>query len=616
MRFRKVAATAAFVALIATISAPAGAAEGTRGTGDASLTGVSIDVGELASVDLVELSSLATRDADRAGVAQDLARGSLSLGSVALSDFAEVSIPPDPLTVQRSSENSGSDSQSHGAVSINVPGTIDFPDDADTADSVIDAADVAADRGSVIDLVNGLAGSSAPSIADGGVLSGSVAPLDLLAVFDDVRAAFTGDSRIADASALGGLVSLDGFGIAEQGSWSELDEAGAVIRGASLDSLTVLDLEAFFHLLGLSFDDLSLATLTALADGLGLDLTGTFGDLDLDAFDTWDALRDELTDTRDELQALIDTGDTCDQLTDPISDLLGDAGVLCDELEEALADVNGLIDDLLDAVEGVLSGAALLTVEDVVGEVQAVAAVDETGTALTSAIATGRVGAIKVGDVQIGSIEADLSKDSASVLEAKAQDLAGGVHTQLDEVLGILGDAYTGIVEVLPIAVLEQRTGIDGQYATADALLSLLQVRVNVPDSLPEPDDLTETLDGGDEDSTEDDDGDDGGLLDDADDLLDISNVRPVTAVHGQVAPLGQTVAVDVGVFSASAEHTREVEITGGGDNRTFDSRTGFSDGPIPRTGGETGLVLLLAAVLTSAGWLGRRVLAGAVPNA
>ncbi len=615
MGFRKVAATAAFVALIATISAPAGAAEGARGTGDASITGLSIDVGDLASVDLVELSSLATRDADRAGEVQDLARGSLSLGSVALSDFPEVSIPPDPITVQRSSENHGRDSRSHGAVSINVPGTIDFPDDADTADSVIDAADVAADRGSVIDLVNGLAGSSAPTIAAGDVLAGSVAPLDILAVFDDVRAAFTGASRVAEASALGGLVSLDGFGIAEQGSWSELDEAGAAIRGASLDRLTVLDLEAFLHLLGLSFDDLSLATLTALADGLGLDLTGTVGDLDLDAFDTWDALRDELTDTRDKLQTLIDTGDTCDQLTDPISDLLGDAGVLCEELEEALADVNGLIDDLVDAVEGVLSGAALLTVEDVVGEVQAVAAVDETGTALTSATATGRVGAVKVGDVLIGSVDVDLTQDPLSTLQARWNELGVDATDALNGVIGTLGSAFEGLIEVQAVPVAVQNTGIDGQYATAEARLSLLKVVVTLPDSLPDPTDPVDGLDeGGTTTTTSTTSSTTTTTL--LPDLGLISNVRPAGEALGQSVPLGQSVTVEVGVLSASASHTRDVEITGGGDNRTFDSRTGFSDGAIPRTGGETGLVLLLAAVLTSAGWLGRRALAGAVPNA
>lgn len=598
MRFRRLAATAAIIAVVGTIAAPAGAAEGARGTGDASITGLSVDVGDLASIDLVELSSLATRDADRAGVTQDLAEGTLSLAGVALSDFAEQSIPPEPITVRRSADNPGSDEDSRAAQTLRVPGDVSAPS-------------VAADRGSVIDLVNSLAGSSAPAIADGGVLVGSLEPLDLQAVFDDVQAAFSGGSRVADASALGGLVSLDGFGVTEQESWSEVDQAGAAIRGASLDELTVLDLEAFLHLLGLSLDDLSLAHLTALAGELGLDPTGTLGDLDLSTFDTWEAVRAQLDETRSDLQELIDLGDTCDALTDPLGDLLGDVGVVCDEVEGALDDVTDLLDDLLDAVEGVLSGAALLTIEDVAGEVQTVAEVDETATALTSAIARGSVGDIKVGDVSIGSIDVDLTQDPLSTLQSEWNELGVDATEALDDVVGTLGSAFEGLVEVQAVPVAVQNTGIDGQYATAEARLSLLKVVVTLPGSLPDPTDLVEGLD-------------DGGTTTTSStttttllpDLGLISSVRPVGEALGQSVPLGQSVTVEVGVLSASAEHTREVEITSGGENRTFDSRTGFGDGPTPRTGGETGLVLLIAAVLVTAGWFGRRALARAVPVA
>lgn len=596
MGFRKIAAAAAIIAVMGTVAAPAGAAEGARGTGDASITGLSVDVGDLASIDLVELSSLATRDADRAGVTQDLAEGTLSLAGVALSDFAEQSIPPEPITVRRSADNPGSDEESRAAQTLRVPGDVSAPS-------------VAADRGSVIDLVNSLAGSSAPAIADGGVLAGSLEPLDLQAVFDDVQAAFSGGSRVADASALGGLVSLDGFGVTEQESWSEVDQAGAAIRGASLDELTVLDLEAFLHLLGLSLDDLSLAHLTALAGELGLDPTGTLGDLDLSTFDTWEAVRAQLDETRSDLQELIDLGDTCDALTDPLGDLLGDVGVVCDEVEGALDDVNDLLDDLLDAVEGVLSGAALLTIEDVAGEVRAVAEVDETATALTSAIARGSVGDIKVGDVSIGSIDVDLTQDPLSTLQSEWNELGVDATEALDDVVGTLGSAFEGLVEVQAVPVAVQNTGIDGQYATAEARLSLLKVVVTLPGSLPDPTDLVEGLD-------------DGGTTTTSStttttllpDLGLISSVRPVGEALGQSVPLGQSVTVEVGVLSASAEHTREVEITSGGENRTFDSRTGFGDGPTPRTGGETGLVLLIAASLVTAGWFGRRALARAVP--
>lgn len=601
MGFRKVAAAAALAALIATVSAPAGAAEGARGTGRASVTGLSVDVGDLASIDMVELNSLATRDADRAGVSEDLAEGTLSLAGVALSDLPAQSIPPDPITVRRSAGNPGSDEDSRAAQTLRVPGDVS-------------AASVAADRGSVVDLVNSLAGSSAPAIADGGVLAGSLEPLDLQAVFDDVQAAFSGGSRIADVSALGGLVSLDGFGVTEQESWSEVDQAGAAIRGASLEELTVLDLEAFLRLLGLNLEDLPLDVLVALADELGLDVDGTVGDLQLSAYDSWEALRSGLDDTRSDLELLVD--ETCDDLTDPITDLLDEAGIVCDSVDEALAEVNGLIDQLEDAVVGVLSGAALLSLEDVAGEVQAVAEVDETATAWTSATAVGRVGDIKVGDVSLGSIEADLSKESLSTLEGRIETLAGAVNAQLDDALEPLGETYRGLIDVLPVAVLEQQTrrDIEGHYAVAEAALTLLRVRISLPETLEE---VTGLTDGG---------GDDGDsttttstttttLLPDPGDLLDVSNVRPISSVRGQVDPLATSVTIEVGKLSAYADHTRDTEITGGGENRTFDSRTGFGDGPIPRTGGETDLVLLIAAVLVTGGWFGRRALARAVPG-
>lgn len=633
MRVRRIATAAALVALLGTVAAPAGAAEGPRGTGSALISGVSISALDgtgdnavnLASTDLVRLDSLATRDADRVDEASiDLAEGTLSFTEVSLDDLPKKSIP-DPVTVRRSAENPGSDPYGPGAIGITVPGGVDFPDDSGFDDVTITAPEINADRAGMIDFINGLAGSDGTSIAEGDVLSATIEPLDLLAVFDPERAAFNGGVRVADASALGGLVDLAGFGVAEQEAWSEVDLAGGAIRGASLDRLVVLDLEAFLHLLGLSFDDLPLSVLVALADQLGEDVTAVANELGITA-DSWEGLFDELDETRDELEAAIEAGEeTCESLTDTTGDLLEEADIVCDSLEAALDDVTDLLDDLRAAVENVLAGAALLSVEDVAGEVQAVAQVDATGTANTSATATGRVGAVKVGDVTVGSIEADLSKDSVSAIESKVRELAGGVHQKLDAVLGVLGETYTGLIDVLPIAVLEQNTGVEGQYAVAEARLSLLQVRVSLPEVLDEVTGLADGDDGSDGGSTDDGTGDDGDLLDEGDDLLDegddllsmgdalpISNVRPA-GVLGQVEPLGQTLTVDVGVLSASAEHTRPgVQITDGGENRTFDSSTGFGDGPIPRTGAESGVILLVAAVLVTAGWFGRRALARA----
>lgn len=583
MGFRKTASILALVvstAVVGAFAAPAGAAEGPRGTGTATIGGASIGVGDLASVDLIDLSSTATRDAERAGVANDVARGSLSLAGVALTDLAETSVPPEPLAVERSSENPGKDEEASGAQTVNVPGDVS-------------AASVGADRGSVIDFVNGLAGIDASAIADGDVLTGTVEPIDLLALFNDSEASFNGGTRIADASALGGLVALDGFGVAEQESWSRVDQAGAAIRGASLDSVTVLDLEAFLGLLGLSLEDIPLSTLVALVDQLGEELTGTVGDLDLAEFDSWDGLFDELDGTSDDLQETVDAGGTCETLTEPIGDLLDDT-VTCDDIEGALDEVNGLLDDLRDAVEGVLAGAALLSVEDLKGEVQAAAAVDSEGIATTSASATGSVGAVKVGGVTVGSIEADFSQAPLSSLQAQWDSLQSDVHGALDGVLGLLGDEYAGLVTVQAVPSLVRNTGIDGQYATAEAQLSLLRVVVELPGALPDPVDLAaeETADDGSSTDTTSTTTTTTTLLDTGD-LLEISNVRPAPV-------LAQQVTIDVGTLSASAEHTRDIEITGGGENLA-----------LPRTGGTANtFVLLFAGVIISAGWYGRRLLA------
>lgn len=600
----KLVATSALAALVVlTALSPAHADVFGKGTATSTLTAASVTVGSLVDADLVSLDAFSTLDKQRhAGVGENVARNTLTAAGVKLGTHDRV--PVGHLTVSRSEGSPGEDRGPLDALSIAVPGALP-------------ALDVGATNADVARVVTDIQGTASSAVPDGSVLNGTVRPLDLKAAFDGNSAQALGGSTVDTVSALGGLVSANGLNVAEQAADATRGLSRGATRELTVDSVRVLDMGGVLHLLGVEPGSIPLATLTAMADELGVPLSGTLGSTPLSSYDLWADVNQTLTDTKDELTSAIDAGALCSTLGSTVGGLLGEVGVDCTgTLQQALDTVNQLIDDLLGIVTAVVEGATLLSVEGIAATVQTAASVTAEGIALTSAQAAGSAGRVKVGGTDLGAIAANLATSPLGTLQSRWNALGLKAQDAIDSVLTKLGDAYAGLVSVQIVPTIVQKTGVDGNYAVAEAALSLLKAQVTVPGELPDPQDLatlpaptattttapttTTTLPLGVTTTTI-------TLPPTTITLpsLNIAHVRDAGAVRGAVAGLAPSATVEVGVLSARSEFTLPgVEITGGGDNRTWNARTGFgTPGSLPRTGSSSGAtsVLVFAALSATA---------------
>lgn len=617
------AKSAIAIALIATSTAVAAtparaqAAAG-RGTGTSLVraASISIDAAEDVLVDLVDFRSTATLDKQRQKSPTNYVEGTLKAATVDLGPAGAEYFPQDlgTMRVFRDEGSSGADRKGGNlSVQFNVPGDLT-------------PGEVGATNTDVAALLTDVEATRSSTVPNGLVASGTVRPLNLEAIYNVAGASFAGGSTVDSVEALGGLVRVSDLTVSDQESSAAPDVVRGAIRELAVDSVRVVGVNELLGLIGLDRGEVPIATLAGMADALGLPVSGTLGSVPTTNLgSTWAAATSALATSRTDLEAQL--GGVCAALPSDLAGLIGTAGVACSgTVQQALDAINALIGQLLATVEGAVFDAALVSVEGLSASVQATAAVTEDGIAQTSAAATGTIDALKVGGVDLGGVAADLTTTALPTLQRQWDALGGAANARIDAVLGALGDSYRGLVTVVPVPVGIQTTKIDGDYAVADASLSLVRVRVTLPGTLPSPQDLatvvtttptttpvttvpttipavpttlpsvptTVTIP-----------------------TLPISLVRSAPAdavvqggvVRGQVATLGSSATIDVGVIAAHAEHTRPgVAITGGGENRTWNARTGFGQpGSLPKTGGSMGWPLVVFGVLAGAAFVVNR---------
>lgn len=593
-----VAATAAVVGMAPPVHGRSAPGIGTA-TSNVRAAGIVVDSVEDLSVQLVDLAATATIDKARQNSASNHAEGVLKAAVVDLGPAAANFFPNElgTLRVFRDEDNPGADRRGQ-----NVPVPLQIPGD-------LAAADVGADNTAVAGLITDINATRESAVPDGLVAAGAIRPLDLEALFTAAGASFTGGSTVDSLEALGGLVKVNGLGVSEQTASATSDLVRGSVDELRADSIKVLGMAELLGLLGVDPGDIPLATLALMADSLGLPVSGTVGSVPAaDLGSTWAAGTAALTTAQTDLEARV--GGVCTALPGELGGVLGQAGVSCSgTVQQALDALNDVLSQLTQLVDAVVFDASLVSASGVVAGVDAVANVTEDGVAQTSAVASGTIDHLRVGGVDVGAITASRTGSPTAAVQRQWDTVGTAANAQLDEVLGNLGDPYRGLVTVVPVPVSVQNTKIDGDYAVADAALSLLQVRIALPSQLPDPQDLISLLP--------------------ASPVspptsptslpvsptvptvptvtvptLPISSVRPAvgaTAVRPQVATLGSA-TIDIGVLSAHAEHTRPgVGITSGGENLTWNSLTGFGNpGSLPKTGGEGTAQLMVFAVLVA----------------
>lgn len=595
------------VALATAVSAtgPARAAQTTdagatpgRGTAASSVRAVTVAVDGAAEgadvlVHLLDLQSTATLDRARQGSPTNHAEGTLKAATVDLGSAAPAFVPRElgTLRVFRDEVGPGADRGGDDlAVGFAVPG--------DLSATAAGAADPEVAR-----LLTDLDGVRSAVVPDGLVAKGSVRPVDLEAVYGDAGATFTGGSVVDTAELVGGVAALTGATVTDQQASATPDLARSSVREFGVESVRVLAMDELLGLLGIDPGAIPVATLAALADSLGVPVSGALGSVSAASIgSTWSAINQALAGAQAAAAGQATEG--CALLPGETTALLASVGVACSgTVQQALDAVTALVSELVAVVEPAVFDAALVSADGVSATVQAVAHVSEDGTAETSAAASGFVEDVRVAGVSVGPLAADLTTTGRSALERQWDALAAAAKAKVDAVLALLGEAYAGLVTVVVVPSGTQRTEVDGDYGVADAGISLLRVRVTPPASLPAPQDIAAAVPS---------------LPPVAPDVteptlpgvpttlpaLPVLPTLPIAHVRAQaaaptVSPLG-SLTIDVGVLSAHAEHTRPgVDITGGGDNRRWDSRSGFGPaGGLPRTGSDLGW-LAFAALFT-----------------
>lgn len=495
---------------------------------------------------------------------------------------------------------------------------------------------------------------------DNPVVSGSLLPLSLRALVDEVGATSQLSAGLVDLDVLGGVAGITGTEL-DLGSQALVDDA-AGSRGVTLDALTVLDLEALLAGLGIPLTDLSFDTLLALVDSLGLlsELSAALEGLglpglDLDALSiegllaVVDGLLDEadgLLDGVDALTSQVDalTGqitsleslqstltadaDACD-VADPALDLLDDllgggttASDLCADvtgtltsitgelalLDTELSDLTDLLDPLttqLDALLDQLQGALEAPLDLLGGQtLLGVDGLDVTvvtqatdDVATSIADVTGTLGELRVGDLALGALDLSATTEQVDHVLARVEGTLGGV----------LGQISPALADLVDIRTLEETTSVVEEAGSVVASAAFTGLQVDVLPEIAELQDLLAGLGG--VDSL-------GAQLADLGLPVPTSGATEVLQLNSLLAgvPTGGLVLGDGVAALTEGLSVRVASLT---QQSTFTpvavpSAPAPAPAPqptLPATGSDDGLVLLLAAaaVLTALG--GRHLL-------
>jgi LPXTG-motif cell wall-anchored protein len=487
------------------------------------------------------------------------------------------------------------------------------------------------------------------------LVSGSVLPLSLSALVDEVGARSSIAAALTSLDVLGGVASLATSSLDLGSSAATADAAGA--RGVEVGALTVLDLEALLELLGIPLADLPLDTLLGLLDGLGLldqleALLPAGTDLSVDGIvavvdgllveaddllaqiDQVETLIDEIASLEEIQETLTTDASTCNSLGD-LDDLLGGGdtlGELCNDVSgtlnqitSQLATLNAALDalpslstltdllrDLLDQLQAILeaplsllSGVALLSLDGLDVTVTT-KATDDVDTSVAEV--TGTLGQLRVGELPVlGALDLTAPTAQLDALLAQAESLIGD----------ILGGIAPSLSDLVSITSMQEATSVEatdagGVVSTA----SFTGLDVQVLPILGELEALLASL--GELDSV-------GAILTDLGLAVPLSGATEVLAVNDLLAPvtdglplLGALAALEDGLGLQVATLSQQSTFTPFAASAPVAPGTpgapGSPAGPaapaptLPRTGSDDSLLLALAGAAVLAALGGRQL--------
>lgn len=571
----------------------AAAATSGRGTASASITLLSIDLGNVQHLKVLTDQAQGTLDPARINLSGPQAFASLS--AVDASGLLNLALPNPALKATAP----GTSNASLAPLAVNFPGT---------AVSV--------------------AGTGLP-IADGLLVSGTINPAKIEAASAENAVSSIVGTSVPSLSVLQGLLGIKGVNVAGVTSNASVNATIGDTGIIGIESVDVLSLAGLLGGLGLnSLTDLSLGQLTGLLDGLGLQaVTGTLGLGSLTGGGVLDILTGPsgLLTTLTGLVGITNCGDLTSALGlgditsglpllggllgngDLLGGLLGNlpvalpvdglggllsacnVGNFAGTLDSVTGTLEGVAGGVLNSLLGTLAGAPLIQLQGV--SIGAFAKAADT-LANSSATTSANFGKLMVGGKDLGVL--DLNATVAQVTALK------------DSVLGVLNGITStlGLGNLIDIGILERTASVkaEGSYNVASSGLDLLRVSINPPAALSG---IISGLGGANPLS-----GLLGGLQLPALPVvggLPLGTLPLGTDVLGQAfgltSLLSAPTTIKVGSINAAADHTSEVAgntLTGGPADGSLSP-----GGTLPRTGGTNGAWFAALAAISLAGAFG-----------
>ena len=561
----------------------AAAATSGRGTASASITLLSVDLGNIQSLKVLTDQAQGTLDPARINLSGPQAFASLS--AVNASGAVDLALPTTPLKATAP----GTNNASLAPLAVNFPGTA-----------------VSAE------------GTGLP-IADGLLVSGTINPVKIEAASAENAVSSIVGTSVPSLSVLQGLLGIKGVNVAGVTSNASVNATIGDSGIIGIESVDVLSLAGLLGGLGLnSLGDLSLSQLTGLLDGLGLKaVTGTLGLGDLTGGGVLDVLTGpngllttltglvgvttcgdltsalglgDITSGLPQLGGLLGNGNLLGGLVTGVSlpvgglnDLLAacNVGNFASTLDSVTSTLEGVAGGVLNSLLGTLAGAPLVQLQGV--SISAYAKAADT-LANSSATTSANFGKILVGGKDLGVL--DLNATVAQVTALK------------DSVLGQLNSITSplGLGNLIDIGILERTASVkaEGSYNVATSGLDLLRVSINPPANLTG---LISGIAGGNPLT---------GLLGGVQ-LPAVAALPLGTDVLGQAfgltSLLSTPTTIKVGSINASADHTTDVAgntLSGGPADGSL-----TPGGTLPRTGGSNGAWFAALAAISLAGAFG-----------
>lgn len=525
-RFRIAAALAATAIATATVALPAHAAQSGVGTASSSTTVLDVELfGDVLGLDILTDSSVSTIDGNRA---------------------ASTTLIPAAV---RSSLN---DALNFTAPSIEASST----GGRQNADNT------------VMELPAEIAAAA----------TGKVNVADLVAIVDSNGARSALESGLVDASVGGVIATIDS--ISSGSSTGARSAQTTSARSFAADSITILDLGTLLKGLGIDLADLPTATLLEVMDALGVTVPGVGGDFKVNK------LIGEINAAIDDLQAVVN--DEIPDLTTDVTDILGELGItepnadVKSQVNDTIDELQATLADVLNGVLAVLDGATLVGLEGAEASVSAKAnAALDSSTAETTAA----IGAIRVGNFEIPSVDALATTEE---VKASAQAAVDQINTVLGAVHPALG-SLPDLPSLVELTLFASDTSVSqsGDYVESLASLALVTVDITAPA------DLAAIIDG----------------------------LDPVQSAGAEIAELGGT-PVSVGAAADALAQLTGVDALANGARVRVGVLSAGADfalqavgdnperAPLAATGGETNLIMIIAAGLGAAALLIRRRLA------